>query len=324
MPRDLAMVLDPSQRPRVRDERRPRFPFPVPNGWFIVAEAPDVEPGATRPLTAFGRELVLFRTQAGEPRVVDAYCAHLGANLAVGGKVDGDGLRCPFHGWCYDGVSGRCVDIPYAESEHIPSKAAVRAFPTLERNGMIWAWHHLEGGEPFYDVPEVPEFDDPAWSAPATRTFVVRTCCQEMAENNHDFAHFKFVHGGEDIPWETEELIADSPYKRTSSPTGFVRETFGLGLGVLRKPKRFVFLSSSTPLDEDTVLVRWTFVTPSTAGDGAAGQLADVFLEAVSQDIPIWENKTYRDRPVLTKQESGILEYRTWAEQFYSDPAKAI
>ena len=61
----------------------------------------------------FGRELVLFRTESGEAHAVDAYCAHLGAHLAVGGKVEGEGIRCPFHGWCYDGASGQCTDIPY-------------------------------------------------------------------------------------------------------------------------------------------------------------------------------------------------------------------
>src|SRR6187455_1289419 len=99
MPRDLAMVLDPRQRPRVRrpgggaaDGRR--FPFPIPNGWFIVAEAADLTPGEVVPVYAFGRELVLFRTESGAPRLVDSYCAHLGANLAVGGRVEGDGIRC--------------------------------------------------------------------------------------------------------------------------------------------------------------------------------------------------------------------------------------
>ena len=38
----------------------------------------------------------------------------------------------------------------------------------------------------------------------------------------------------------------------------------------------------------------------------------------MSQDIPIWENKVYRDRPVLTRSERPILEHRKWAEQFYS------
>jgi 3-Ketosteroid 9alpha-hydroxylase C-terminal domain len=39
----------------------------------------------------------------------------------------------------------------------------------------------------------------------------------------------------------------------------------------------------------------------------------------VSQDIPIWENKVYRDPPIVTKTEKLILEHRRWAQQFYSD-----
>jgi hypothetical protein len=49
-----------------------------------------------------------------------------------------------------------------------------------------------------------------------------------------------------------------------------------------------------------------------------------MFLTGVSQDIPIWENKAYNPRPVLTKEETGILAHRKWSEQFYSDPANAI
>jgi hypothetical protein len=45
---------------------------------------------------------------------------------------------------------------------------------------------------------------------------------------------------------------------------------------------------------------------------------ADSFLEGVSQDVPIWENKIYRARPVLTKSEKPIIEHRRWSQQFYS------
>jgi nitrite reductase/ring-hydroxylating ferredoxin subunit len=320
MPADKDLVLDPGRRPHARRPRAgaaPRFPFPIPNGWFIVARADEVPAGVVRPVAYFGRELVVFRTESGAPRVVDAYCAHLGANFAMGGKVDGEGLRCPFHGWCYDGESGQCTDIPYSDGERVPSRARVRAFPTLERNRMIWAWHHLDQGEPFYDVPLLAEFDDPEWSEPVYREYQVATCCQEMAENNHDFAHFKYVHGTADIPWDHHTI--EGPYKRVEANGGtFIRESFGLGLGVLRTPGAFAFLSSTTPIDEEHVHVRWTFVTPTALGPDAAEGIADRFLTGVSQDIPIWENKAYVERPVLTKAERGILEHRAWCEQFYS------
>ena len=320
MPASKDLVLDPAMRPHVRKVQGPRFPFPIPNGWFIVARADEVAVGQVRPLSYFGRDLVVFRTESGDARVVDAYCAHLGANFAMGGKVDGDSLRCPFHGWCFDGASGRCTEIPYAESEKLPSQAKVRAFPTLERNRYIWAWHHLTEGEPFYDVPVVPEFDDPEWSEPVFRDYRIATCCQEMAENNHDYAHFKYVHGTADIPWG--DATIDGHYKRVATAdNSFVRESFGLGLGVLRAPGAFAFLSSTTPIDEENVHVRWTFSTPKAAGPRATAQIADSFLTGVSQDIPIWENKAYNPRPVLTKQEKGILDHREWCKQFYSELA---
>ena len=40
---------------------------------------------------------------------------------------------------------------------------------------------------------------------------------------------------------------------------------------------------------------------------------AESFCDGVSQDIPIWENKVYRERPVLTRSERPIIDHRRWA-----------
>jgi hypothetical protein len=125
--------------------------------------------------------------------------------------------------------------------------------------------------------------------------------------------------------------VIEGTYKRVES-TGLVRETFGLGLGVVRVPGTLTFLSSVTPIDDDDVHVRWVFTAPATdspdagalagsrvrAGTSAAEAFAKVFADGVTQDIPIWENKVYREHPVLTRGESGIIAHRRWAAQFYS------
>jgi nitrite reductase/ring-hydroxylating ferredoxin subunit len=315
MPRDRAL-LDPST-PRVRVRTvRDRFPFPIPNGWFVVALSSELDDTEVRPLHYFGRDLALFRTADGAARLVDAYCAHLGAHLAVGGRVEGSCIRCPFHGWAYDGASGACTDIPYGGSDHIPAKARVRAYPVVERGGAIWAWHHLTGGAPFFDLPHVPELDDASWTEPALREFWIATSCQEMAENNHDFAHFRYVHGTESIPVAEERI--EGTYKFVRNP-GLERETFGLGLGVVRIPGSLTFVSSVTPVDEDNVHVRWFFTVPVSSKPGTVDFFADEFTAGVTQDIPIWENKIYRPLPVLTKSESGIVAHRNWSKQFYSE-----
>jgi hypothetical protein len=188
---------------------------------------------------------------------------------------------------------------------------------------MIWAWYHQAGADPFYDVPVVPEVEDPDWSDPHVVDFTVRTACQEMAENNHDSAHFQFVHGTESIP--EDELLIEGTYKRVVSMEGaFVRESFGLGLGLLRMGADITFVSSTTPVDDESVHVRWIFMTPKSAGPDAAFDAAAGFTSGLSQDIPIWENKRYAPRPVLLREERSILEHREWCQQFYSDAADAI
>jgi phenylpropionate dioxygenase-like ring-hydroxylating dioxygenase large terminal subunit len=319
MPRNPELLTSTAGRPRVLGGQHKRFPFPVPNGWYIVARADELAPGEVMPLYCFGRDLVLYRTATGMPRLMDAHCPHLGAHLGVGGRVDGETLQCPFHGWRFEGGSGTCVEVPYDDIDFIPKRANARAYPTLERNGMIWAWHHLEQGEPFYDVPVVSEFEDPEWLPMDVREFTVASCCQEMAENNYDTVHFKYVHGSAAIP-QQKDLI-DGIYKRSETLDGsFVREGFGLGLGVLRmtSPVTLTFLSSTTPIDEENLLVRWLFTAPKAVGEQVARASADGFCGGVSQDIPIWENKIYKDPPVLRQLEKGVTEHRRWCRQFYS------
>jgi 3-Ketosteroid 9alpha-hydroxylase C-terminal domain len=78
------------------------------------------------------------------------------------------------------------------------------------------------------------------------------------------------------------------------------------------------FISSTTPIDQENVNVRWIFTSPRSHGPDAARQAAESFSAGVSQDLPIWENKRYVERPVVTKSERKLLEQRQCAAQFYS------
>ena len=37
----------------------------------------------------------------------------------------------------------------------------------------------------------------------------------------------------------------------------------------------------------------------------------------IDQDVPIWESKRYRDKPMLCDNDGPIMRYRKWASQFY-------
>ena len=65
---------------------------------------------------ALGEHLAVFRSsRSGKVFITDLYCPHLGASLGSGSIVRGDCITCPFHKWTFDGNSGECVDIPYAQ-----------------------------------------------------------------------------------------------------------------------------------------------------------------------------------------------------------------
>ena len=169
-----------------------RYPFGIPNGWFLLTYSADLAPGSVERFHYVGRELVAFRGEGGVAQVFDAHCPHLGAHLGVGGKVEGDSIRCPFHGWRFEG-NGRCVEIPYAE--RIPPQARLRRYPSVERNGMLFFWYHAEEEPPFFEIPDFPEWHDPEFSDSWSRhQWTVHTHCQEMQENSVDGAHFPHVH----------------------------------------------------------------------------------------------------------------------------------
>ncbi|KTG35577.1 hypothetical protein cypCar_00001787 [Cyprinus carpio] len=103
----------------------------------------------------------MFRGRDGKAYVVDAYCPHLGANLAVGWRVVGGCIECPFHGWQFRGADGKCVKIPYADK--MPEFAKVRCWPSCEINGQVLVWFHCDGPEPTWRVPEQREITHGEW-----------------------------------------------------------------------------------------------------------------------------------------------------------------
>src|SRR3954471_20371471 len=98
-----------------------RFPFSsFPNGWFAIGYSDELAATGVKAVRALGRDLVLYRSESGAARVLDAYCPHLGTHLGHGGTVVRECIRCPFHGWRFD-EQGACVEIP--DATKVPPRA---------------------------------------------------------------------------------------------------------------------------------------------------------------------------------------------------------
>lgn len=316
-----------------------RFPFGIPNSWYVVAYSHELAPGELRKLAYFDRELVLFRGEGGEVATLDAFCPHLGAHLGVGGRVVEETLRCPFHGWRWGG-DGVCREIPYAK--RIPASARIDAFPVVERNGMIFVWYHADGEAPSFEIPVVSGWDEPGWLASwLTWEWTVKTHPQEMAENGIDWPHFDRVHHmpvPDDRSCEFREgsflwqVGGTKPLTHLEGEDQLTMhgENWGLGFSWLRQAGHYdtVVATGLTPIDGETTHVRMGVI--ARIGDVAEADVREeirtymaehaVFAE---QDFAIWENKKFRARPGLCEEDGPIADYRRWAAQFYS-PSTAM
>ncbi len=334
-----AMPADTGKPPR-NETAHHRAELPIPFGWFALARAADLAPGDVRALFFFDEHLVLFRTGDGAAHVTTAFCPHLGAHLGHGGRVEGNALVCPFHGWRFDG-DGACVGVPYARS--LPRRATtgpcLRSYPVLERSRMIWAWYHPKGVPPLFELDPVPELDDPAWSEPDWYEWEVETPIQEAGENAVDIAHFVAVHGAAEVPKASITLVGhrrdtqftcpapaindDGTIDLTrTEPYELVTRSCGPGMSVqaFEHGARAVMLGAVTPITARRMLLRFAFTRPANVTpqqDMLANALIAEVVRQVQQDIPIWEHKTYHARPMLCDGDGPIAKYRRWFAQFY-------
>jgi nitrite reductase/ring-hydroxylating ferredoxin subunit len=320
-----------------------RYEQPIPYGWYALEYCNVLAAGDVKPVHYFGRELVLFRTLEGQATLLDAYCPHLGAHLGHGGIAHETSISCPFHGWKFNS-NGACVDVPYAK--RIPPKVAadgaLKSYPIIERNQMIWAWYHPENVKPLFDVVPVEELSSEQWTDLDTYDWHINSIIQEMGENAADIAHFVTVHQAAEMPegvvtmkGAVRETIMDSRVNDVDEngvltegddnivDAKLVSTSMGPGQTIQKFTRMFdvVMLGTVTPIDSQTVELRFNFSMPkSSEGDNKlyAQGFIDEVVRQVGQDIPIWEHKTYRPNPVLCDGDGPIAKYRKWFNQFYA------
>ena len=104
--------------------------------WYVAALDHELIDGKLMGRTLLGEHVLLFRGESGKVVALNDRCPHRGALLSKG-RLEGDGVRCMYHGIKYDG-SGKCVQIP--GQDMIPPRLKVRGYPIVERSRFIWIW----------------------------------------------------------------------------------------------------------------------------------------------------------------------------------------
>ncbi|MDW5443073.1 Rieske 2Fe-2S domain-containing protein [Polaromonas sp. SM01] len=158
---------------------------------FNPALDPRMEKRPVKAVRLMGQDFVLFKDDKGNYGLLDRDCPHRGADLAFG-RAEGDGLRCPFHGWKFD-VKGQCLETPAEPAgSKLCERVKQRSYPVQEKSGVLFAWLGAEGTTP----PPLPAFD--CFTAPGTHTFAFKGLWNanwlQAFEVGIDPAHPSFLH----------------------------------------------------------------------------------------------------------------------------------
>ncbi|NQU69742.1 MAG: aromatic ring-hydroxylating dioxygenase subunit alpha [Rhodospirillales bacterium] len=133
--------------------------------------------------------VVMYRKADGTPVAFEDRCCHRRAPLSKG-TVEGDNLRCGYHGFLYD-TTGAVVSVP--GQDVAPPDARVRSFPVTEKHGWIWVWM----GDPALADPETApaydKYDHANWASYGS-LIPVQANYFLMVDNLLDLSHLPYLH----------------------------------------------------------------------------------------------------------------------------------
>ncbi|WP_032368516.1 Rieske 2Fe-2S domain-containing protein [Rhodococcoides fascians] len=329
-----------------------------PTGWFQIGYSAEVEPGQIVRKRYFDQDLIVWRSTSGKLNVFDAYCEHLGAHLGYGGRVEGEQVVCPFHGWEWN-AEGRNTCIPYQPGK--PNRTRkIRSWKCTEQNEAIFMWHDTAGRDPLFDIPDIftDIFDDDATASDYYTAYPKSTIHEEglslhpqfVIENGVDYAHFQFVHRAAETPRFTKQDYDDWHFsasflmtfgggkeKTIQTPDGAVEGgvdavNCGISLGMSRfwGPDNQRTMVCVTPVDDETSDIFhtvWLDRDPGDESDQVPESMDRRLRLANNQflaDLKIWKHQRYTEPPGLATEEAkGFRTIRKWATRFYPDDPQA-
>jgi nitrite reductase/ring-hydroxylating ferredoxin subunit len=327
---------------------------PFPASWYTVCLSSELKPGQIVETEFCGQKLVVYRTMSGKAVVSEAHCPHMGANFAHGGKIDGENIQCPFHGFCFN-PEGQCVKTGYGTKP--PPQAKLKTWQVREVNGLVTVWNDLGGKTADWSIPEL---DWASWSETKFAHWKLSAHPQEIAENSVDLGHFQLVHGYGEVK-VFEEAKAEGPVlfgkygmSRVANFIGKGGKTihaefnfyeYGLGYAMVEayvveyglRSRHFVL---PTPIDGKDVHLRigvsvnrefepkrihplLTLLPKRLLFWFMVNGYFKEYKKDVSDDFKVWQNKVYVHPPALAQGDGPVILYRKWAEQFYAEPPTA-
>src|ERR1700722_15705171 len=158
--------------------------------WQPVGVVGEMRERWTKRVRLMGEDLVLFRDRSGTFGLIGEFCPHRRASLAYG-IPEADGIRCPYHGWKFDG-SGQCTDQPNEPAgSTFKDRVKNAGYPVSEMGGLLWGYL---GPLP---APLIPRLDGFVADRAIRHVGEAIIPCNwlQIMENSLDPVHTEWLHG---------------------------------------------------------------------------------------------------------------------------------
>jgi len=308
------------------------------NQWYCAAFAHELK---EKPLarTFLNEPVVIYRKADGAPVAFTDRCCHRRAPLSAG-KVEGDNLRCGYHGLLYE-PSGKVIWAP--GQDRLPAGAQVRAYPIVEKHGWVWIWMGDPALAATTPAPAYDKYDDPAWTA-YDELIPVKCNYFLVVENLLDLSHLPFLHaatigspedtnpklawerGGDwikgtriarglspsprnlqeglDFPFDRTQIMLFEPPSQVT--IDILQNEYGKDYGdpTSRMNRRIIIYDAITPETDGSCRYFWAIARDYAVGDKALTELA---LKATSTAF-------HEDKTMLEAQQRVIARDPTTAE----------
>lgn len=214
------------------------------NQWWIAATSAEVGRSLLE-RTILERDVLFYRTEAGEPVAVSARCPHRLFPL-VRGRLVGDSIQCGYHGFTF-GCDGQCSRIP--GQERIPASMKLHSYPVADHMGWVWIWMGDPDRANRHDLPTPPCLGEPGHEVFISGRQHLNARYTLLIDNLMDLTHVPYVHAayvsnekgelpdGFDAPVElsqTKEIaLRAQRHHRNAHYDGYATLLFGPSTGLM-------------------------------------------------------------------------------------------
>jgi phenylpropionate dioxygenase-like ring-hydroxylating dioxygenase large terminal subunit len=206
-------MLTPNQEARLGKARfenlatQPLITHPVFNnsevlteGWYPVISSKKLKKKKAYSFKLLSQRVAIYRTELGNVYALDAFCPHMGADLA-NGIVKKEKLSCYFHRWEFD-KEGKLSSIPCQKKAQLKN-VKTTAWPTQEKYGYIWIY---TGETPSHFVTHPAGLENQKVSALFIKEVTLFAHHHILMASGIDIQHFASVHNLDiDFQYQAQE-----------------------------------------------------------------------------------------------------------------------